>query len=82
MNNRHRKNLYDTAQYTYSKHQKHLPKCHEKDVFFQRNGVLGPNKLKKIKIRQKHTSFFGTYTSDFADSMSIISKTTTCWVIK
>ena len=35
-----------------------------------------------IKICQKHTVFFVPFTSDFADSMSIISKKTTCWVIK
>ena len=31
-----------------------------------------------IKIWQKHTFFFGPFTSDFADAISIISKTTTC----
>ena len=35
-----------------------------------------------IQSSKKHIFFFWPFTSDFADSMSIISKTTKCWVIK
>ena len=35
-----------------------------------------------IQSSKKHIFFFRPFTSDFADSMSIISETTPCWVIK
>ena len=35
-----------------------------------------------IEIRQQHTFFFGQFTSNFADTMSIIAKTTAYLVLK